>query len=118
MFMIFTLASMGLPGTSGFVGELLVLRGAYQGKTLVAVLAATGIVLGAAYMLWLYRRVIFGELKNEGLRTILDLNRRDILVFAPIVVGIFWLGIYPSSFLDVMHVSVENLILVSQPVGK
>ncbi len=118
VFMIFTLASIGLPGTSGFVGELLVLLGAYQVKTWVAVLAATGIVLGAAYMLWLYRRVIFGELKNEGLRTILDLNRREILVFAPLIVGVFWLGIYPSSFLDVMHVSVENLIFVSQPVGE
>ena len=118
VFMIFTLASIGLPGTSGFIGELLVLLGAYQVNTWVAVLAATGIVLGAAYMLWLYRRVVFGELKNEALRTILDLNRREMLVFAPIVAGVFWLGIYPSSFLDVMHVSVENLISLSQPVGE
>ena len=115
VFMVFTLASIGLPGTSGFVGELLVLVGAYQVATWVAALAATGVVLGAAYMLWLYRRVIFGTLENEALKSILDLNRREILMFAPIIVGVLWLGVYPNSFLDVMHVSVENLIALSQP---
>ncbi|HIB56159.1 MAG: NADH-quinone oxidoreductase subunit M [Alphaproteobacteria bacterium] len=115
VFMVFTLASIGLPGTSGFVGELLVLVGAYQVATWVAALAATGVVLGAAYMLWLYRRVIFGTIENEALKSILDLNRREILMFAPIIVGVLWLGVYPNSFLDVMHVSVENLIALSQP---
>ena len=115
IFMLFTLAAVGLPGTSGFVGEVLVLVGVYQVSTWVAALAATGIILSAAYMLWLYRRVIFGELENEDLKSILDLNRREILVFAPIVVGVLWLGVYPSSFLNVMHVSVENLIVLSQP---
>ena len=113
--MVFTLASVGLPGTSGFVGELLVLVGAYQVASWLAALAATGIVLGAAYMLWLYRRVVFGELEKEALKSILDLNRREILVFAPIIVGVLWLGVYPNSFLDVMHVSVENLIALSEP---
>ena len=115
VFMVFTLASVGLPGTSGFVGELLVLVGAYQVASWLAALAATGIVLGAAYMLWLYRRVVFGELEKEALKSILDLNRREILVFAPIIVGVLWLGVYPNSFLDVMHVSVENLIALSEP---
>ena len=113
--MIFTLASVGLPGTSGFVGEILVLVGVYQVSTWVAAFAATGIILSAAYMLWLYRRVIFGELQNEALKSILDLNRREILMFVPIVVGVLWLGVYPNSFLNVMHVSVDNLIALSQP---
>ena len=75
VFMLFTLATVGLPGTSGFVGEFLVLLGAFQVNTWVAFLAATGMILGAAYMLWLYRRVIFGELTKDSLKAILDLNR-------------------------------------------
>jgi len=114
VFMIFTLASIGLPGTSGFVGELLVLVGLYQTNTLLAFLAAIGVVLGAAYMLWLYRRVIFGELQNEALRDIRDINTREICIFVPIILGILWIGIYPNSFLTVVHPSVERLIFLSQ----
>ena len=110
VFMLFMLASVGLPGTSGFVGEFLVLAGAFQANTWVATLAATGLILGAAYMLWLYRRVIFGQLTKEGLRSILDLSPREIAVFAPLVLVVMWMGVYPTSFLDVMHVSVTNLI--------
>ena len=110
VFLIFTMASIGLPGTSGFVGEILVLAGAFQVSTLITALAATGLILGAAYMLWLYRRVIFGELTKEDLMDILDLSMREKLIFAPLVIVVFWMGLYPSSFLDVMHVSVENLI--------
>jgi NADH-quinone oxidoreductase subunit M len=109
-FMVFTLASVGLPGTSGFVGEMLVLVGAYQTSTWVAALTATGVVLGAAYMLWLYRRVIFGELEKPELKAILDLNRREIAVFVPLVAAVIWMGVYPSSFLDLMHASVQNLV--------
>ncbi len=109
-FMIFMLASVGLPGTSGFVGEFLVLLGIFQVNTWVAFLAATGVILGAAYMLWLYRRVIFGELTKADLRHILDLDRREVAVFVPLVLVIMWMGIYPSSFLSVMHVSVANLL--------
>jgi NADH-quinone oxidoreductase subunit M len=109
-FMVFTLASVGLPGTSGFVGEMLVLVGAYQASTWVAALTATGVVLGAAYMLWLYRRVIFGELEKPELKAILDLDRREIAVFVPLVAAVIWMGVYPSSFLDLMHASVQNLV--------
>ncbi|MAF47305.1 MAG: NADH-quinone oxidoreductase subunit M [Rhodospirillales bacterium] len=110
VFMIFMLASVGLPGTSGFVGEFLVLIGTFQVNAWVALLAATGVILGAVYMLYLYRRVIFGQLTKESLQAILDLNGREIAVFAPLVVVVFVMGIYPQPFLDVMHVSVENLI--------
>jgi NADH-quinone oxidoreductase subunit M len=110
VFMVFMLASVGLPGTSGFVGEFLVLTGTFQVNTTVTVLATTGIILGAAYMLWLYRRVIFGELVREDLKAILDLGRREVLVFAPLVLAVLWIGIYPDPFLRVMHVSVGNLI--------
>jgi len=110
VFMLFMLASVGLPGTSGFVGEFLVLVGAFQVNTWVAALAATGVILGAAYMLYLYRRVIFGMLTKDSLKAILDLSPREIAVFAPLVVLVIWMGVYPGPFLDVMHVSVANLV--------
>ena len=110
VFMIFLLASVGMPGTGGFVGEFLILVGVFQVNTWVALLAASGMVLGAAYMLYLYRRVIFGTLTKDSLKSILDMNRREALVFAPLVLLVFWMGIYPMSFLDVMSVSVSNLI--------
>ena len=110
VFMVFMLGSVGLPGTSGFVGEFLVLVGAFQVNTWLALLATTGIVLGAAYMLYLYRRVIFGELTKEDLKTMTDLSRREIAVFAPLVAATLWMGIWPEPFLDVVHVSVANLI--------
>jgi NADH-quinone oxidoreductase subunit M len=110
VFMIFMLASVGLPGTSGFVGEFLILVGAFQVNTWLALLAASGMVLGAAYMLYLYRRVIFGVITREDLKTILDLNRREVVVFAPLVALVLWMGIYPASFLDVMSASVANLV--------
>ncbi len=110
MFMLFMLASVGLPGTGGFVGEFLVLIGAFQANTWVAALAATGVILGAVYMLYLYRRIIFGKLTKEHLLKIGDLSKREIMVFAPLAVLVLWMGIYPSSFLDIMHVSVNNLI--------
>ena len=111
VFMLFMLASVGLPGTGGFVGEVLVLFGAFQANTWVAALAATGVVLGAAYMLYLYRRVIFGKLVKNDLMKILDVSPPEVAVFAPLIVLVFWMGIYPVSFLDVVHVSVENLLL-------
>ncbi len=109
-FMIFMLASVGLPGTAGFVGEFLVILGVFQVSTLFAILAASGMVLGAAYMLYLYRRVIFGRMTKDDLWSITDLNRREALVFAPLIVMTFWMGIYPMPFLDIMAVSVENLV--------
>ena len=110
IFMIFMLASVGLPGTGGFIGEFLILVGVFKVNTWVAAFTATGVILGAVYMLYLYRRVIFGELTKESLMKIGDLSRREMLVFAPLVLLVFWMGIYPSSFLDVMHVSVNNLL--------
>ncbi len=110
VFMLFMLASVALPGTSGFVGEFLVLVGLFKVHTGVAALAATGMVLGAAYMLWLYRRVIFGKLTKADLMDILDLSPRERLIFAPLAVLVLWIGIYPGPFLDVMDKSVENLI--------
>jgi NADH-quinone oxidoreductase subunit M len=109
-FMIFMLASVGLPGTSGFIGEFLVLVGAFRVSTWAALLAASGMILGAAYMLYLYRRVIFGALTKGDLKSILDLNRREALIFAPLVVLVLWMGIYPASFLDIFSASVTKLI--------
>jgi NADH-quinone oxidoreductase subunit M len=109
-FMVFMLASVGLPGTGGFVGEFLVLLGAFQVNPWVAALASTGVILGACYMLYLYRRIIFGQLTKEHLLKITDLSKREVMIFAPLAVLVLWMGIYPSSFLDVMHVSVNNLI--------
>ncbi|MDH5750370.1 MAG: NADH-quinone oxidoreductase subunit M [Rhodospirillales bacterium] len=110
VFMLFMLASVGLPGTGGFVGEILVLIGVFQVSTLAAALTATGVILGAAYMFYLYRRIIYGKLTKENLQKIMDLSPREIMIFAPMVLIVLWMGIYPSSFLDVIHVSVTNLI--------
>ncbi|HKH65985.1 MAG TPA: NADH-quinone oxidoreductase subunit M [Reyranella sp.] len=109
-FLFFTLASVGLPGLSGFVGEFLVLLGAFKANTWVATLAATGLILGAAYALWLYRKVVFGELTKDSLKGILDMNRREIAVFLPPVLLSLWMGVYPASFLDPMAASVDKLV--------
>jgi len=110
VFMVFTMASVGLPATSGFVGEFLVLLGAFYYNTWLAVFATTGVVLGAAYMLYVYRRIIFGKLEKENLMSISDLSYREIIIFVPLVLLVFWMGVYPAPFLDVMSVSVDNLI--------
>ena len=110
VFMLFMLASVGLPGTSGFVGEFLVLIGIFQVNTWVALLTASGMVLGAAYMLYLYRRVIFGVITKKDQLDIRDVNWRERLVFAPLVAVVLWMGIYPASFIDVMAASVANVV--------
>jgi len=110
VFMVFTMASVGLPGTSGFVGEFLVLAGAFQSSTWAAALASLGVILGAAYMLYLYRRVIFGKLVRDDLRAMLDLSRREIAVFVPLIVVVLWMGIYPKPFLDVFAPSVDQIV--------
>ena len=110
VFMVFMLASVGLPGTSGFIGEFLVLVGVFQVNAWVALLAGTGVIVSAVYMLYLYRRVIFGQMTKESLSAIRDMNAREIAVFAPLLLVVFFMGIYPEPFLNVMHVSVENLI--------
>ena len=110
LFMIFTMASVGLPSTSGFVGEFLVLLGAFQANTMVAFFATTGVVLGAAYMLWLYRRVVFGELVHADVKVLPDVGAREIAIFLPIVLLVLWIGIYPKPYLSAMDASVTQLI--------
>jgi len=110
VFMLFMLASVGLPGTGGFVGEFLVLMGAFQVNQWVAALAATGVILGAAYMLYLYRRIIFGKLTKESLMKVADMSPREWAVFAPLIILTVWMGVYPTPFLDFIHVSVQHLI--------
>ena len=110
MFMLFTLASVGLPGTSGFVGEFLVILGAMQVNFWVAILGALGMILGAAYMLYLYRRVMFGKLVKPDLRSILDLSPREIAIFAPLAVLTLWMGIYPASFTHFFDASVNAMV--------
>ncbi|OIQ97248.1 NADH-quinone oxidoreductase subunit M [mine drainage metagenome] len=110
VFMFFTMASVGLPGTSGFVGEFLVLMGAFEANTWVALFAATGLILGAAYMLYLYRRVVFGKLTKDDVKAMLDLNCREVLMFVPLIVMVVWLGVYPTTFLQPLHASVTKLI--------
>ncbi len=109
-FMIFMLASVGLPLTGGFIGEFLVIVGAFQVNTWVALLTASGMVLGAAYMLYLYRQVIFGALTKRDLMSLLDMNWREKLIFAPLILLTFWMGIYPEPLLNVMEASVVNII--------
>jgi NADH-quinone oxidoreductase subunit M len=109
-FMVFMLASVGLPGTGGFIGEILVLVGLFQVSTWAATLAATGLVLGAAYMLWLYRRVIFGKLSRGDLKSITDMSYREVAVFTPLLVLTIWMGVYPMPFLEIIEVSVANLV--------
>ena len=109
-FMVFTLANVGLPGTSGFVGEFLTLVGAFKANTWVAALATTGVILSAAYALWLYRRMIFGALEKAGLRRIEDLSWREVAVLAPLVALILLFGFYPAPLLDVTAASVAKLV--------
>jgi NADH-quinone oxidoreductase subunit M len=110
VFMVFTLAAVGLPGTSGFIGEFLILLGTFKVSTLYCTLAATGMFLGIAYMLYLYRRVIFGTITRADLRGMLDLSIREKAVFAPLMVVVLWMGLYPSSFLRPIQVSVDHLV--------
>ena len=109
-FMFMMLASVGLPGTSGFVGEMLVLVGAWQAASWVAFLAATGLVLGAAYMLWLYRRVVFGVLEKPEVKEMARLDQREVAIFVPLTILVLWLGVYPASLLDVMNPIIEQIV--------
>src|SRR6202047_2802411 len=110
VFMAFMLASVGLPGTSGFVGEFLILLGTFRVSTLECFLAATALFLSVMYMLYLSRRVIFGTITRDDLRGMTDLSWREKLVFAPLLVLVLWMGIYPSSFLIPIRTSVDHLV--------
>jgi NADH-quinone oxidoreductase subunit M len=110
IFMLFTMANVGLPGTSGFVGEFLTLVGIFQVNTWVAVVATFGVILSASYALWLYRRVMMGQLIKESLKMIKDMSRREKAIFAPLVVMTLLLGVYPALVLDLIGPSVEALV--------
>ncbi|HAR54215.1 MULTISPECIES: NADH-quinone oxidoreductase subunit M [Roseovarius] len=110
IFLLFTMANVGLPGTSGFIGEFLTILGVFQVNTWVALVAATGVILSAGYALWLYRRVVMGELIKESLKSISDMTTRERAIFAPLVVMTLLLGVYPSLVTDIIGPSVEALI--------
>jgi NADH-quinone oxidoreductase subunit M len=110
IFMLFTMANVGLPGTSGFVGEFLTLMGIFQVNTWVAAVATSGVILSAAYALWLYRRVVMGDLIKESLKTITDMSRRERAIFAPLVIATILFGVYPAPILDTIGPSVEALV--------
>lgn len=117
-FLLFTLASVGLPGTNGFIGELLILLGSFLTKPWVALVAATGLIIGAWYMLWLYQRIFFNPV-NARWTGIRELDAREVATFLPLVVLIFWIGLYPNSMLEYMHVSVAHLLeqVTGNPAG-
>ena len=110
VFMLMMMASVGLPGTGGFVGEFLVLLGSFKQAFWVGALAATGIILGAPYMLLLYRRVVFGAIQRDEIRSLKDLSPRDMTIFAPLVVMVLWMGLLPGAFLDFLRPSSEQLV--------
>ncbi|HUG42829.1 MAG TPA: NADH-quinone oxidoreductase subunit M [Acidobacteriota bacterium] len=110
LFMVITLSSIGLPGLNGFVGEFLILQGTFLNSAAFAVFAATGVILAAVYMLWMYQRVFFGELTIEANRALPDLNLREILTILPLVVMAFWMGIYSQPFLRKMDSSVQFIV--------
>ena len=109
-FMFMMLASVGLPGTSGFVGEMLVLVGAWKASSWLAFFTATGLVLGATYMLWLYRRVMFGAVVHDNVSSMERINAREFIIFLPITVLVLWFGVYPASLLDLMATSIQTVL--------
>jgi NADH-quinone oxidoreductase subunit M len=110
VFLLFTLANVGLPGTSGFIGEFLTLLGTFRVNITVATLATLGVILSACYALWLYRKVIFGKLEKPALAAITDMGWREIAIFTPLIVLTLWLGFYPKPVLDMSAASVTALL--------
>ncbi|MBI2461435.1 MAG: Fe-S-binding domain-containing protein, partial [Candidatus Rokubacteria bacterium] len=110
VFLFVTLSSIGLPGLNGFVGEFLILVGAFQVSRPFAVLATAGIIFAAVYMLWMYQRVVFGEVRHDEVRHLPDLNARELATLVPILLLIVWIGVYPKPFLGAMEASVARLI--------
>ena len=110
LFMLFTLAALGLPGTRGFVGEFLILMGAFKDNFLVAVIASIGVIIGAAYMLWLYKRVIFGKLINNDLKKMIDLNRSESIILTSLAIPTLFFGFYPDPLINTIEVSISDLI--------
>jgi NADH-quinone oxidoreductase subunit M len=117
VFLLFTMGNVGLPGTSGFVGEILTMTGTYQASTWAAIVAATGVIFSAVYALSLYRRVMFGDLVNPKLATIADLNWREVVIFAPLIVGTLILGLQPGIVFNITAASVDKLVAAYQAVS-
>ncbi|WP_438731476.1 NADH-quinone oxidoreductase subunit M [Parasphingorhabdus sp. DH2-15] len=120
LFLLFTMASIGLPGTSGFVGEFLALLGVYEVSSLVTLVSTTGIILGAGYMLYLYRRIAFGELVHDDVKQMTDLSPREMALLAPIAAVVLWMGVYPESFLAPMRGDISALearLARAKPIG-
>ena len=110
IFLMFTMANVGLPGTSGFIGEILTMTGTYQASTWAAMIAATGVILSAVYALTLYRNVMFGEITNPALANITDIDKRELLIFVPLIVGTIWLGVQPDLVLNYTAASVDAVV--------
>jgi NADH-quinone oxidoreductase subunit M len=108
--LLFSMANCGLPGTAGFVGEWLVILGAVKFDFVIGMLAATALIFGAAYTLWMYKRVYFGDVTNDDVRGLSDINAREFLILAVLAAAVLWMGIQPKPFIDVMHVSVTELL--------
>jgi len=115
VFLIMTMSSIGLPGLNGFIGEFMILMGAWTVNWVWAAVAATGIVLGAGYMLWLYQRVMFGRLENPANQSLKDLSPRELATFLPLIVLVFWIGVFPKPFLRVLDKPVERILQIVQP---
>jgi NADH-quinone oxidoreductase subunit M len=114
IFMVVTLSSIGLPGLNGFVGEFLILLGTFQVNKLYATIAASGVIFAACYMLWMFQRVMFGKVTNEKNKDLKDLSWREIAIFAPLILFIVWIGVYPSTFLDKTKASTENFVAMME----
>ena len=112
LFMVFTLAALGLPGTSGFVGEFLILMGAFKENFLVAVIASFGVIIGAAYMLWMYKRVVFGKLINSDLKKMVDLNNSELFILLCLAIPTLFFGFYPEVLINTIEVSINDLIKI------
>jgi len=110
VFMVFTLGALGLPGTSGFIGEFLILMGTFKKSFLVATIASFGVILGAAYMLWLYKRIIFGKIINDDVKSMIDLKRFEIVILFSLVIPIIFFGFYPDPLISSIETSVENVL--------
>jgi NADH-quinone oxidoreductase subunit M len=115
VFLIMTMSSIGLPALNGFIGELLILQGVFVASRIWAAFAASGVVLGAAYMLWLYQRTMFGKVENPKNERLLDLNFRELATYAPLLVLAVWIGLYPKPFIDRLQTSVDRVVVRINP---
>jgi proton-translocating NADH-quinone oxidoreductase chain M len=110
IFLLFTMANIGLPGTGSFVGEFLILTGSYKTNTVITFIGATGMILGGCYSLWLFNRIAYGNLKTQYISQFIDLNKREFYIFLPLIVGTLVMGVYPKIFLNSIHMSINTLL--------